>query len=70
LGTKSISLFAMYTIIGTNTVSNPWHRYQCLSLYLFEGKSKASHDTHAFKNRLFLAKLGAKTTSHFAIYTM
>jgi hypothetical protein len=23
LGTKSISLFAMYTIIGTNTVSNP-----------------------------------------------
>ncbi len=39
LGTRTISLFAMYTIIGTNTRSNHCCRYGWPSLYLFVGKT-------------------------------
>jgi hypothetical protein len=39
LGTRMISLFAMYTIIGTNTRSNHCHRYRWPSLYSFVGKT-------------------------------
>jgi hypothetical protein len=37
LGTKTTSLFAMYTIIGTKTRNNPCRRHQWPSLYSFEG---------------------------------
>jgi len=33
------SLFAIYTIIGTKTTSNPYGRYGWPSLYSFEGKT-------------------------------
>jgi hypothetical protein len=32
--------------------------------------NKAPHANHGFKNGLFWAKLGAKMTSLFAMYTM
>jgi hypothetical protein len=38
LGTKMITLFAIYTIIGTKTTSNPCRRHGWPLLYLFEGK--------------------------------
>jgi hypothetical protein len=47
LGTKMISLFAIYTIIGTNTRSNPCRRHGWPSLYLFEGKTTQSTKCHA-----------------------
>jgi hypothetical protein len=73
LGTRMMSLFAMYTIIGTNTRSNHRHRYEWPLLYLFVGKTtqeKKRCANRAFKNGLFSAILGAKTTSLFAMYTM
>jgi hypothetical protein len=74
LGAKTTSLFAMYTIIGTKTTSNPCYRYGWPSLYLFEGKNdtakKAPRANHACKNGLFSAKFGAKMTSLFAMYTV
>jgi hypothetical protein len=47
LGTKMISLFAIYTIIGTNTRSNPCCRHGWPSLYLFEGKTTQLTKRHA-----------------------
>jgi hypothetical protein len=47
LGAKMISLFAMYTIIGTNTRSNHCCRHGWPLLYLFEGKMTQSTKRHA-----------------------
>jgi hypothetical protein len=47
LGTKMISLFAIYTIIGTNARSNPCRRHGWPSLYSFEGKMTQSTKRHA-----------------------
>jgi hypothetical protein len=47
LGTKMISLFAIYTIIGTNARSNPCHRHGWPLLYSFEGKMTQSTKRHA-----------------------
>jgi hypothetical protein len=47
LGTKTITLFAMYTIIGTKTMSNPCHRHGWPLLYSFEGKTTQPTKRHA-----------------------
>jgi hypothetical protein len=46
LGTKTITLFAVYTIIGTKTMSNPCHRHGWPLLYLFEGKTTQPTKRH------------------------
>jgi hypothetical protein len=42
-----ITLFAMYTIIGTKTMSNPCHRHGWPLLYSFEGKMTQPTKCHA-----------------------